>query len=153
MSDPTLVPSTIYPTLTYDDATSAIEWLCRVFGFTERLVIPGPDGTIRHSELSLGPGVIMVNSARPDSGRLSPRSLPGVNQGICVQIEDLDTHYAQAKAAGAVILDELKDTEYGSRGYAVEDPEGHQWYFGTYRPGAYWEGGADNESPKQSSVT
>ena len=39
MSDPTLVPSTIYPTLTYDDATSAIEWLCRVFGFTERLVI------------------------------------------------------------------------------------------------------------------
>ncbi len=153
MSDRALVSSTIYPTLTYDDAPKAIEWLCRVFGFRERLVIPGPEGSIRHSELSLEQGVIMVSSAKPDAGRLSPRSLPAVHQGICVQIEDLDAHYAGAQATGAVILDELKDTEYGSRGYAVEDLEGHQWYFGSYRPGAYWEGAADADSPNESSGT
>ncbi len=152
MSDPARVPPNICPNLSYDDASSAIEWLCRVFGFTERLVVPGPEGTIRHSELSLAAGVIMVKSARPESGRLSPRSLPGVNQGICVQIEDPDTHFARAKAAGAVILDELEDTEFGSRGYAVEDLEGHQWYFGTYGPGAHWEGGMDDDSSNISST-
>lgn len=152
MSDPTHVTSDIYPSLSYDDAPAAIEWLCRAFGFTERLVISGPAGTIRHSELSLGSGVIMVSSTRPESGRLSPRSLPGVHQGICVRVEHLDAHFARAQAAGAVIVDELEDTEYGSRGYGVQDLEGHQWYFGTYRPGAYWEGGAQDDSAKTSST-
>jgi uncharacterized glyoxalase superfamily protein PhnB len=111
-------------------------------GFTKRFVVPGPDGTIVHSELSLGPGVIMVSSARPEEGRLSPRSLTGVNQGLCVRIDDPDAHFAHAKAEGAVILQELKDEEYGCRGYMAKDPEGHQWYFANYRPGAYWDGKA-----------
>ncbi len=146
MRDPTHTPSNIYPSLSYDDASSAIEWLCRVFGFTTRLVVPGADGGILHSELSLGPGVIMVSSAKPDKGRLSPRSLPGVNQALCVRIDDPDTHFAQAKAAGAVILEELKDEEYGSRGYMAEDPEGNQWYFGTYLPGAHWDDHAEDHT-------
>lgn len=131
--------SNLYPALSYDDAPAAIEWLCRAFGFTKRLVVPGPDGTIRHSELSLGPGVIMVSSARIKPGRVSPRSLPGVNQGLAVCIDDPDAHFARAEAAGATILQELKDEEYGSRGYGAMDLEGHHWYFGTYRPGAYWD--------------
>ena len=80
----------------------------------------------------------MVGSARTDRGLVSPRSLPGANQGLCVQVDDPDAHFARAKAAGAVILQELKDEDYGSRGYMAKDPEGHQWYFGTYRPGAHW---------------
>ncbi len=139
MSDSPATPSNIYPSLSYDDAPSAIEWLCRVFGFTKRLAVPGPDGSIIHSELSLGPGVIMVSPAKPDLGRLSPRSLPGVNQALCVQIDDPDAHFSRAKEAGAVILEELKDEDYGSRGYMVEDLEGNHWYFGTYRPGGHWE--------------
>ncbi len=98
MSDQPLTPSNIYPSLSYDDATSAIEWLCRAFGFTKKLAVSGPDGSIVHSELSLGPGVIMVSSAKPDKGRLSPRSLAGVNQALCVQIDDPDAHFARAKA-------------------------------------------------------
>lgn len=146
MSDPAHVPSNIFPSLCYDDAPAAIEWLCRAFGFTERMVIPGDDGTIRHSELSLGPGVIMVHSPKPEEGRLSPGSLAGVNQGLCVRVDDLDAHYAQAQAAGAVIVDELEDTEYGSRGYGARDLEGHHWYFGSYLPGAYWEGSVEHAS-------
>jgi uncharacterized glyoxalase superfamily protein PhnB len=135
------IPSNIYPSLFYDDAPAAIEWLCRAFGFTKRLVVPGPDGTVVHSELSLGPGVIMVGTAKPDRGLVSPRSLPAANQALCVQVDDPDSHFARAKGAGAVILQELKDEEYGSRGYMARDLEGHQWYFGTYRPGAHWGGG------------
>ena len=136
-----VVTSNIYPSLSYDDAASMIDWLCGAFGFTKRLVVPGPDGTIAHSELSLGPGVIMVSSAKLDAGRVSPRSLPAVNQAVCIRIDDPDAHFVQAKAAGAAVLQELKDEEYGSRGYMAKDPEGHIWYFGTYRPGAHWVDG------------
>ncbi len=131
--------SNIYPSLTYDDAGAAIEWLCRAFGFTKRLVVPGPNGSIQHSELSLGPGVIMVSPPKPEAGRVSPRSLPAVHQALCVQTDDPDAHYARAKAAGAEILQELRDEDYGSRGYMAKDPEGNHWYFGTYRPGAHWD--------------
>jgi uncharacterized glyoxalase superfamily protein PhnB len=142
MSNQQSTPSDIYPSLTYDDAPATIEWLCRAFGFTKRLVVPGPNGTIVHSELSLGTGVIMVGSARPEAGRLGPRSLPAVNAAICVHVDDPDAHFARAKAAGAAIMQEVKDEEYGSRGYMAKDTEGQQWYFGTYRPGAYWENSA-----------
>ncbi|MFN0207103.1 MAG: VOC family protein [Planctomycetota bacterium] len=137
---PSPTPSNIYPSLSYDDAPAAIEWLCRAFGFEKRLVVPGPNGTIRHSELSLGPGVIMVSSIRPEVARVSPRSLNGVvNQALCIQIDDPDEHYARAKAAGATITAELYNAEFGSRGYSAKDPEGNYWHFGTYRPGTYWQ--------------
>ncbi len=131
-------PSNIYPTLTYDDAPAAIEWLCRAFGFEKRLVVPGENSTVMHSELSFGPGVIMVSSPKAEARRVSPHSLPGLPGGLCVQVDDPDAHYARAMKAGAKLLHPLKDEEYGSRGYMVADPEGHVWYFGTYRPGAHW---------------
>ncbi|MEX1232212.1 MAG: VOC family protein [Planctomycetaceae bacterium] len=130
----------IYPTLTYNDPRAAIDWLCRAFGFTTRLIVDGPNDTVMHSELSLGSGVIMVSSPKPETGHVSPRGLPGVSQGLCIRIDDPDAHYEQAKAAGAVITRELQDEDYGSRGYMATDPEGHVWYFGTYRPGAWWDG-------------
>ncbi len=129
----------IYPSLTYDDAPAAIEWLCRAFGFRKRLVVPGPGETVMHSELSVGPGVVMVSSPRPEQGRVSPRGLTGVSQALSVRVEDPDAHFVRAQAAGAVILRPLQDEDYGSRGYMVSDPEGHVWYFGTYLPGAWWD--------------
>src|SRR6185436_18535689 len=60
MTEPARAIGNIYPALSYDDAPAAIEWLCRAFGFTKRLVVQNPDGTVAHAELSLGPGVIMV---------------------------------------------------------------------------------------------
>lgn len=133
-----MTQSTFYPSLTYADAPTAIAWLCKVFGFTKRLVVPGPNGAILHSELSFGDGVIMVGSANPDRGRASPRDLAAVSQGICVHVDDPDAHFQRAVAGGASIIEELKDEDYGSRGYMAKDLEGHQWYFGTYRPGAHW---------------
>ena len=142
MTEPARATGNIYPSLSYDDAPAAIDWLCRAFGFSKRLVVPSPDGGVRHSELSLGGGVVMVSSARPSEKRLSPRSLRGVTQALSVRIDDPDAHFARAVAAGAKVLRELRDEEYGSRGYMVEDLEGHPWYFGTYHPGVYWQSGA-----------
>ncbi len=133
------ITSNIFPSLTYDDAPAAIEWLCRVFGFRQRLVVPGEDGTIVHSELSLGPGVIMVSSAKPEQDRVSRRGQRGNNFALSVRIDDPDAHYRQAKTAGAEIIRELRDEDFGARGYMAEDLEGYHWYFADYQPGAHWE--------------
>lgn len=138
MANPDSTTATITASLYYDDANAAIDWLGNVFGFVKRMVVPGPDGTVAHSELSHGTGVIMVGSAKPERGCLSPRSLAGLSQALCVYVADPDRHFAQAVKAGAVVVQPLKDEEYGARGYMVKDPEGHLWYFGNYKPGAYW---------------
>lgn len=121
---------TFYPTLLYEDAPAAIEWLKRAFAFEERMVVPGPGGTIAHAELSYGDGIVMLGS----KAAADPPGGPPGRQSIYVAVEDTDAHHDRAKAAGAEIVRELVDTDYGSRDYAALDPEGHQWNFGTYRP-------------------
>jgi uncharacterized glyoxalase superfamily protein PhnB len=139
MSSPRPSPSDIHPCLTYDDAPAAIEWLCRAFGFQKRLVVPGPDGRVMHSELSLGTGVIMVSSPKPSDGRYGPRHPNGGASAISVCVPDPDAHHRVAVEAGATVTRPLRDEEYGARGYSVDDLEGHHWYFGDYRPGAHWQ--------------
>ena len=132
-------PATIIPTMRYRDAPAAIEWLCKAFGFEKHLVVPGPDGTIAHAQLTFGNGMIMLGSARDDEfGRLVklPADARGVTQSAYIVVENTDQHYTRAKAAGAEIVMDIKDEDYGGRGYSCRDPEGHLWNFGTYDPWA-----------------
>lgn len=128
------IKPSIYPCLSYRDARVAIEWLCTAFGFEKLMIVKGEHGEIHHSELGFGAGVIMVGNANAERGWQSPCDLPAVNQILYVVVDDIDAHYARAKAAGAEIVQEPFDTDYGSRDYVARDPEGHQWYFGTYAP-------------------
>ncbi|MET0339586.1 MAG: VOC family protein [Polyangiales bacterium] len=126
--------------LTYDDAAQAIDWLCEAFGFEVRMKVEGEGGSIVHSELTYGEGLIMLGSSgktdRP-SDRLSksPRSAGGVNtQRLCVFVDDVDAHCAHARAKGAVIAVEPVTNDYGEehwsdRCYQAVDPEGHHWWF------------------------
>jgi uncharacterized glyoxalase superfamily protein PhnB len=129
--------SDIYPTLVYDDASAAIAWLCQAFGFTQRFVVPGPDGRVEHSELSLGTGVVMVCSPKPPSAGTGVLTI-SASASVSVFVADPDAHYRTAVAAGARVVRELQTEDYGARGYMAQDPQGHSWYFGNYRPGAYW---------------
>jgi uncharacterized glyoxalase superfamily protein PhnB len=145
MSTQTVSVPDVYPFLFYRDAKAAMDWLSRAFGFEARLVVPGPDGDVAHAEMTMGSTVIMLGSAKPEKGWVSPLDLPGapVCGGICVYVADPDAHYARATAAGAKITDELKDTNYGARGYMARDLEGHSWSFATYRPGSHWSQDVD----------
>lgn len=131
--------SDIYPSITYNDAPAAIDWLCNAFGFVKRFVVPGELGRVEHSELSFGTAVIMVGSPKPEHGRLSPIGMAGVCQSLNVFVEDPDAHYKVAVAAGAKVIREIRTEDYGARGYEVLDIENHLWYFGNYRAGEYWE--------------
>jgi uncharacterized glyoxalase superfamily protein PhnB len=95
------------------------------------VVYANEDGTIAHAELSYGSGILMLGSVKDDAYARA------VGQGsIYVAVDDPDAHYQRARAAGAEIITELRDTEYGSREYGAHDPEGNVWSFGTYRPAA-----------------
>lgn len=129
----------LYPCFCYSDAPRAIEFLERAFGFRRRLVVPGPNGTVMHSELEFEGGVIMVSSPKPERKWAGASAQSSRSAALCVRVADPDAHCARAKAAGAEITQPVKDEEYGSRGYMARDPEGNEWYFGTYTPGAHWE--------------
>ncbi|MGH6916155.1 MAG: VOC family protein [Geminicoccaceae bacterium] len=143
MSDKLVEPSRIYPGLRYRDAPAMIAWLCKAFGFAERVVYPGPDGTIAHAELALGSGMVMLSSVRDDKfgamvgAPIGPEGAKGNGQAIYVAIDDADGLYARAQAAGAGMLMGLTDTDYGSRDFICRDPEGYIWCFGTYWPKAH----------------
>jgi uncharacterized glyoxalase superfamily protein PhnB len=121
----------ISPALFYDDAARAIEWLEKAFGFSTRLRVEDGAGGIVHSELELGPGLVMVASAR-EGGR-SPRSFAGANtQSLFVYVEDVAAHVARARAGGAEIVSEPSERDYddwADRTYEALDCEGHRWWF------------------------
>jgi len=130
--------STVIPAHRYKNAPAAINWLCTVFGFERHAVYQGENGTILHAELSLGNGIVMLGSAKDDEyarGFKSPQELGGVETcGIYLVVPDADAAHARALAAGATVTRPLQDTPYGSREFAVKDPEGHTWSVGTYDP-------------------
>ena len=134
--------ATIIPTLRYRDAASAIDWLCKAFGFEAHLVVPGEGGAIAHAQLVRGNGMIMLGSAGDDEfGRLQqPLDRPDapVSQSPYIIVADVDAHHATAVAAGAQVVMAPKDEDYGGRGYSCRDPEGNLWNFGSYDP---WEEG------------
>ena len=131
--------STVIPCLRYRDAPRMIEWLCSTFDFVRHLVVEDGKGGIAHAQLTLGPGMIMLGSARTGDdafGRLqsTPGVLGGTTQSPYVVVPDADDIYRRAKAAGAEIVIEIKDEDYGGRVFSCRDPEGHLWNIGTYDP-------------------
>jgi uncharacterized glyoxalase superfamily protein PhnB len=133
------MPSIAIPCLRYRDTPAAIDWLCEVFGFECQLTVPGLDGAIAHAQLTLDGGMIMLGSVSSEGeyGRLlaQPDEIGGrETQTVYLQVEDADRVCERARDAGAVILQEPSDTEFGSRGFLCRDREGHVWNVGTYDP-------------------
>jgi uncharacterized glyoxalase superfamily protein PhnB len=119
----------ISPSLIYRDPKAAIEFLERAFGFERGTVVEDGD-RIAHAELWHGDACVMLGGERDDDLGQPPSS-----GWSYVVVEDAHVHYARAMEAGAEIVMELMETDYGSRDFAARDPEGNVWSFGTYRPG------------------
>ena len=115
----------VFPTMRYADPVAAIEFLVAAFG-AERHVVYEDGGVIRHAELRFGNGIVML-------GGVAPGEEP-YGGAIYIVVDDVDTHAERARAAGAEIVREPADTDYGSRECAAKDLEQRTWYFGTYQP-------------------
>jgi uncharacterized glyoxalase superfamily protein PhnB len=117
------IPSAaVIPVLVYPDVREAVQWLERVFGFTERVQI----GESHRSQLSFGDGALIVGDVH---GERRPPRAGEITHAVVVRVPDARGHCEHARAQGARILMEPTDFEYGERQYHVEDFAGHQWTF------------------------
>jgi uncharacterized glyoxalase superfamily protein PhnB len=121
----------IYPVLKYNDAQVAFDFLEGTLGCERLQVHEGDNGGVAHAELRFGDEVLMFGTASEGD--------PQYNQGIgrtvvYVVVEDPDGLFERAKGAGAEIVMEPTDQDYGSRDFVIRDPEGNLWSFGTYAP-------------------
>jgi uncharacterized glyoxalase superfamily protein PhnB len=127
----------------YEDVAQAADWIAQAFGFTETGRWSDDDGRVTHVNMELDGGRIMLGFSSPeyqnpkhhaevcDDARLW-RETPYVVDGVFVAVDDIDEHYARARAGGATILSELEDNPgVGQRQYRAEDLEGHRWMFAT----------------------
>jgi uncharacterized glyoxalase superfamily protein PhnB len=123
----------VWPNLTYRDARTAITFLVDAFGFVEAATYARDDdaNVVVHAELRWpAGGGVMLGTAGKDDGPYGQRS-PG-NDAVYVVCTDPDDLLARATAAGAALVRDIADEDYGSRGFTVRDPEGNLWSFGTY---------------------
>jgi predicted enzyme related to lactoylglutathione lyase len=117
-------PDTILPHVFYRDVAEAVAWLSKTFGFKEHYRYGQPVGG---AQVHLGNAWIMLT--RVEQGSLSPSELGYGTQSLTVFVDDVEAHFQRAKAAGAKIVEELHETEYGELQYGVEDLDGHHWLF------------------------
>lgn len=118
----------ITPYLYYEDVGRALRFLARAFGLRKHgAQMRGPDGKINHAAMTLNGGLIMMG--RPGSGFRNPKRLGQATQSLYINVRGVDKHFQRARKAGALILEQPTDTEYGHRRYGATDPEGHEWYF------------------------
>jgi len=130
---------TVIPMLSYEDGVAALDWLAKAFGFRECTRMLDEQGRLSHGEMAAGEGVIMLATPTPDYESPAHHrqsceqarkwsAVPWVIDGVLVYADNLDAHFATAKAAGATILSEIEEDPPGRR-YRVEDLEGHRWFF------------------------
>jgi uncharacterized glyoxalase superfamily protein PhnB len=125
---------TVWPTFQARDATALIDFLENAFGFVRTAVFTDTtdsgDTIVVHAELEWPEGGgIMLGTAKPDG----PWAREPGTGGAYVVTDHPDEVYARAQAAGATILRELQEQDYGSREFVARDPEGNLWSFGNYR--------------------
>ena len=126
MQNRSVPANVLLPHLVYEDVAGAIAWLTRVFGFHEHYRYGNPERP-QGAQMHLGEAWVMLTSER--EGRGGPARLGGWTQSLTVFVEDVEEHYARAKAAGATIVEEINETMYGELQYGVTDLEGHHWLF------------------------
>jgi PhnB protein len=123
----------VTPYLIIGGAADAIEFYKRAFGAIELFRFPSPDGKVGHAEIKIGDSPIMLADEYLDMGYKGPQTLGGSPVSIMIYVEDVDTIFNQAVAAGATIKEALQDKFYGDRMGTVIDPFGHRWHLATHK--------------------
>jgi len=123
----------VTPYLIVNGAADALEYYKKAFGATELFRMPAPEGKIGHAEIKIGDSPIMLADEFPEMGYKSPQSLGGSPVSIMIYVDDVDTTFSQAVAAGGKEQRPVKDQFYGDRSGTLEDPFGHVWHVATHK--------------------
>lgn len=111
----------LMPYLILKETGNFIKFMEQVFDAKQQMIVAGEDGTVMHGELRIGTAVIMFAEAG------GPFTV--MNAGMYIHVDNADTSYAKALAAGAVTIEgqEPSDKDYG-RSCGVKDPFGNTWW-------------------------
>ena len=123
---------TVTPYLIVKGAAKALEFYKKALGAEERVRMRGPEGKIMHAEIQIGDSTIMLADEFPQMGAVSPQSLGGTPVGICLYVQDVDTLFKRAIAAGGKEERPLQNQFYGDRSGTMVDPFGHKWTIATH---------------------
>ncbi|MEV6412698.1 VOC family protein [Kribbella sp. NPDC051718] len=125
----------VWPTLVYRDGQAALKFLTEGLGFTLVASYAGvAEDSIAHAELAWpAGGGVMVSSLGRNAVPNEFDHLADQVQSVYLVCADPDALWPQVIAAGATVVREMRDEDYGSRGFSVADPEGNVWSIGTYR--------------------
>jgi PhnB protein len=134
---PKPIPDTyrrVTPCLVVQGAAKALDFYAAVFGATERMRFPAPDGSISHAEIQIGDSVIIVDDADPNRGTQAPPAggLPGTPTFQFLYVENVDAVVAHAVERGATLVRAPEDQFYGDRDAFIVDPFGHGWTVATH---------------------
>ena len=121
----------VIPLLVYEDIQAAHDFLVKAFGFTPGRVDRDREGHAVHGELRAGDLDIWLHRVTAEHKMSAHSAMPATSSGFVVFVDDVDAHYRQAAAFGAMIDSKPSNMEYGQREYGVRDPEGHRWWFAT----------------------
>ena len=116
------------PVLPYANIRAAHDFLVGVVGLDSGGIVEH-DGHVVHGEVRAGDRRFWLHEAT--GGLTTPAAAGARTGGIVLHVQDVDAHFARAKAAGADILREPTDEDYGQREYGLRDLEGHDWYIAT----------------------
>lgn len=122
----------ITPYLYIKGAAAAIDFYKDVFGATEIMRMPQPDGRIGHAELKMGDSFIMLADEYPEMDIVGPATLGNSTVGILLYVDDADATFNKAVSRGAKVNKPLADQFYGDRSGTVIDPFGHKWTIATH---------------------
>ena len=114
----------IIPHVHYRDVLEAIAWLGKALGFEEHFRYGDPS-SVSGSQIHLGDAWLMIRRAA--SNVQTPAQLGFGTQSLTIFVEDVEGHFERAKAAGAKIVEDPHETEYGEFQFAMLDYEGHHW--------------------------
>jgi PhnB protein len=120
------------PYLTVTNAAAAIDFYKQVFDAIELMRMDEPNGKVGHAELKIGNGIVMLSDEYPEIGVLSPKTVGGSPVAIHLYVENVNTLFERALAAGARVLRPLEDQFYGDRAGKLEDPFGHLWFVASH---------------------
>lgn len=121
----------VTPYLIVSGAARALDFYTQVFGATEIMRMPGPNG-VAHAEMRIGDSVVMLADESPDMGYKGPVALGGSPVSLMLYVADVDATFQRAVAAGAVQQRPVQDQFYGDRSGTLEDPFGHVWTVATH---------------------
>jgi PhnB protein len=124
--------SSITPYLIIDGAARAIDFYKNVFGATERMRMPMPEGRVGHAEILIGGSLIMLADQFPEMGAFAPKPDSKGPIGLHLYVENVDDVFARAVAAGAKVQHPINNKFYGDRSGTIIDPFGHQWTISTH---------------------